>query len=422
MTRFIFILSAFFTLMLIHGCGGGGGGGGNQSDSWTVLVYMAGDNDLSDAATVDLDEMQTVGSKNGINIVVQIDRLGDTAKRMFVRNGSSKLIKDLGEQNMADPATLEDFIRWGTGKYPADRTALILWSHGDGYRKPIVEPSSEPLPYSILEDDTDGVPCCLSNVAVNQAIEGAGFHFDLIGFDASRMGQTETAYEFRNTGDILVFSEENGNENGWEYHGILDALTTNPEMDSETLSDVIVQTYADFYENVYYPAHPTVSKVLTISAVRLDGAMDDFANGLDTLSVDLKSALDTPATQDATVSAVRDSRDSAQWLLSQVTCPIYVDLYDFLGYLVNEPGLGAGILEDISDLEDLKNQMILSEYHGADRSGATGLSIVFYKVPNPSCNNYDASYLDGTSDVSFVRDTHWNEFLTTYYDDNTALP
>ena len=52
---------------------------------WTVMVYMAGDNNLESAAMVDLKEMARVGSTSAVNIVVQLDRERDNiTKRIKV--------------------------------------------------------------------------------------------------------------------------------------------------------------------------------------------------------------------------------------------------------------------------------------------------------------------------------------------------
>lgn len=41
--------------------------------SWTYMVYLAADNDISHAALVDIDEMEEVGSSYNVNIVVQAE-------------------------------------------------------------------------------------------------------------------------------------------------------------------------------------------------------------------------------------------------------------------------------------------------------------------------------------------------------------
>ncbi len=45
-----------------------------SGDAWTIIYYAAADNDLEGFIIGDLMEMQIIGSQNGVNIVVEIDR------------------------------------------------------------------------------------------------------------------------------------------------------------------------------------------------------------------------------------------------------------------------------------------------------------------------------------------------------------
>lgn len=118
---------------------------------WTVLVYMACDNNLEAAAEGDLNEMETVGSNERMNILVQLDRIGsfsqDTvmkwtgAKRFHIQKDdkpnlvTSPIVQDLGEIDMAAPKTLVDFVAWAKKKFPAKQYALILSNHGTGWKE-----------------------------------------------------------------------------------------------------------------------------------------------------------------------------------------------------------------------------------------------------------------------------------------------
>ena len=61
----------------------------NTTRNWTVMVYMAGDNNLDSAGVVDLKEMKKVGSTEQINILVQFDRAGrrEATNRYCVQKG-----------------------------------------------------------------------------------------------------------------------------------------------------------------------------------------------------------------------------------------------------------------------------------------------------------------------------------------------
>ena len=111
---------------------------GSAGANWTVLVYLAGDNNLDAAGVVDLREMKSVGSSDAVNVVVQFDRAGNTGttKRYRVRKGTqlaADVVQDLGETNCGDPAVLYDFLAWGVKTYPAQHYLVVLWNHGAGW-------------------------------------------------------------------------------------------------------------------------------------------------------------------------------------------------------------------------------------------------------------------------------------------------
>jgi hypothetical protein len=104
---------------------------------WTVLVYLAGDNNLDAAAMTDLEEMKRVGSTPDVDLVAQLDRSGGghASKRYHLKKGSAleaDARENLGETNMGDPAVLESFLRWGMKNYPAKKFLVVLWNHGAG--------------------------------------------------------------------------------------------------------------------------------------------------------------------------------------------------------------------------------------------------------------------------------------------------
>jgi len=105
---------------------------------WTVMVYMDADNDLY--YEQDLEEMERVRYTPQVQVVVQLDTFGyGGTYRYHIRGGNTPyegdLVETLPEQNMADPATLRDFVIWAMRNYPAERYLLVLWDHGGGWLK-----------------------------------------------------------------------------------------------------------------------------------------------------------------------------------------------------------------------------------------------------------------------------------------------
>ena len=109
----------------------------NGKAKWTVMVYMAGDNNLDGAALRDIEEMARVGSTKDVNVLVQLDRLEDKKTRRFLITKGGGYDRDcvetFGETNTGDPKILEDFLAWSIERYPAERYFLILWNHGSGW-------------------------------------------------------------------------------------------------------------------------------------------------------------------------------------------------------------------------------------------------------------------------------------------------
>ena len=105
---------------------------------WTVMVYLAGDNNLDGAGVADLREMKKVGSSAFVNVIAQFDRSGSrgTSKRFYLRKGTElpkDAVQDLGETDTGDPKVLCDFFRWGVKHYPARHYLLVIWNHGSGW-------------------------------------------------------------------------------------------------------------------------------------------------------------------------------------------------------------------------------------------------------------------------------------------------
>jgi len=105
---------------------------------WTVMVYLAGDNNLDGAGVTDLMEMKSVGSNSDVNVIAQFDRAGGkgTSKRFYLRKGTTltaDAVADLGETDTGDPAVLEGFLTWGIKTYPADHYMAVIWNHGAGW-------------------------------------------------------------------------------------------------------------------------------------------------------------------------------------------------------------------------------------------------------------------------------------------------
>lgn len=339
--------------------------------SWTFMVYMDADNNLEPDSVDDFLEMASVGSTADVNIVVQFDRIGGYdsrygdwtgTKRYYITNGmtptEANAVEDLGELNMADPATLTDFITWTKTYYPANKYAVIMWNHGGGWRKSKKDLWNErnknekkELTFkAVCWDDTSGGDCLYTS-EMTSAFSSAG-GATLIGFDACLMGMVEVAYDLRSHAQVMVGSEETEPAPGWPYNTIMSDLTAHPSASAAQLGSAIVDRYYASYGNSY-----------------TQGALDqtNLATLASTVSTFAQSMIDNWNTDEAAV------RSAAQDVITQL------------------------------------DNTVINEKHGAGWPGANGAAIYFPEIAAGFNSDYNGTI------IQFPNDTQWEEFLQAFY-------
>jgi hypothetical protein len=222
-------------------------------DAWTLMVYIAADNDLEPFALRDLNEMESVRGLDaaGINVLVMADRAvgystgsgnwTDTRRAQIVPDGGTTTVGSLasattsiGERNMGDPATLTEFIDWAKAAAPAERYGLVVWDHGGG------------LQGAAWDDASNGDRLTIREI--RSAIDAASVdRFELIGFDCCQMAMTELAFALDDRAGIFVASQDNEPGDGWAYDRVLGRMLQTPAMSGAQLGEVLVETYAAAY-------------------------------------------------------------------------------------------------------------------------------------------------------------------------------
>ncbi|HEX6851983.1 MAG TPA: clostripain-related cysteine peptidase [Candidatus Polarisedimenticolaceae bacterium] len=388
--------------------------------TWTVLVYMAGDNDLDFAGVADLEEMKRAGSSRSVNIVVQFDRAGAGRKthRYLVRKGTTlpaDVVQSLGETNTGDPRVLEDFVTWGMRTYPAKRYLLVLWNHGSGWddanvfegnafsgslppvvRGPLVVANAAGRGRGTLSSGQvrsalrrnrsalfrtsvraavstraiafdDDAQDFLDNVEIRKVLARVkarlGRKIDVLGLDACLMGMLEVAFQVRGTAAFAVGSQETEPAEGWPYDRILKALVARPAMSARALSDRIVREYL-----ASYPP----GEIVTQSAVDL-ARVEPVATAVDRLAKALVRLKGDPAV----IAGVRSARDQVQ----EYSEPYdeYVDLVDLAELIAKHVGdvaVGAACRSVVSAV---RTCVVATGFRGKEVAHSRGLSIYFPK-------------------------------------------
>lgn len=422
-------------------------------ETWTVMLYQdADDKTLEQDIYFDLNEAERVGSSGNVQIVAQIDRYqgayqgdGDwtSTKRFYVTQDddlervNSEEVSDLGEANMAGAQTLADFVTWAVQEYPADKYALILSDHGMGWPGGFSDPSarasgSSDLPItgaignSMFLYQLDGA---LSEIRSQTGID----QFELIGLDACLMSQIEVLTALAPHGRFAVVSEETEPSLGWAYASFLEELTQDPGMDGAALSELIVESYINgdqrivddqarasfvgrgstinsLFGAVSVPSAAQVtsqlSRDITLTAVDLSGIA-----GVNSALNDLAFTL-----QSADQSYVAQARSYAQSFTSIFGSNVpasYIDLGNFSALVARYAGKRA-VGEASNALVAAIQSAVITERHGSQRAGATGISIYF-----PNSNLYGSEVAGARSYTGvadrFAQESLWDDFLAYHY-------
>ncbi|MEY2529882.1 MAG: hypothetical protein QOJ05_1972 [Verrucomicrobiota bacterium] len=393
---------------------------------WTFLVYMAGDNDLDPNGVQDLKEMKRVGTNAAINVVAQFDSESNKHRttRYLLTKGpklATDVVGTLGNTNTGDPKNLIDFAAWGIANYPADRYALILWNHGQGwddtdifeddrhrslrrvatgrvrhalFHKPVRqliqnEPNDPAITRAILIDDN--AKDFLDNLEMKKVLEAVhkklGRKLDLLGMDACLMSMPEVGYQMREHVAFTVGSEETEPVDGWPYEQILGLLTKTPAVTPESLGKIVVKEYLASYKGS--------GEAVTQSLCNL-GECAGLAAAVKVLATSLTTALGDSAAR----GAIRDARDKVQ------TYEV-LDNVDFADLCLLIKGGAVPLkVKTACDgvLGALGNYVVSSGYVGAKMRNSKGASIYF---PTVSISPLYAG-------LDFVKATGWGVFLKAY--------
>jgi len=423
---------------------------------WTIMVYMAADNDLRGFAARNIKQMAAIGSSEHINIVVQLDiRISGDKKitrRYYIEKGHILHMNadDATSQGMdsGDANTLISFCTWAIENYKANDYALILWNHGTGIIDPVkgriinaselfnFNPATNKLELdrsvgfldlmdavnslhlriNFAEDPGRGIAWddSTGNYLTNQKLDFAlseikskvlkGKRFSIIGFDACLMSMIEIANLIKPYAHIMVSSQEVELGTGWDYAQALVQFATQKSPSKKSFAKQIVKAY----ENTYMQ----LTNDYTQSAINLE-IVDLIEADVNAISIILLECFKKQK-NNSVQTALKTSRNKL--LLTHFDEPTYIDLYDLFSNLQTNIKFFELTNEAESKKlkEELSNALTLAKQHiesivfantcGKNLIGAHGLSIYFPE------RRIHASYRK----TPFAQSNEWTSLLTQY--------
>jgi hypothetical protein len=290
---------------------------------WTVLTFIAAHNNLEQFGRNSLLEILGVGSTRDVVLGAYFDgRQGAGLYTMGIDTpGKVEEQQMLGRQDSGDPAGVVAAAKWLFEKYPAERHALVLWSHGTGWEPAEMEEvAREVRPADALADDEkrersarsgrqvlfrstlrtllapgkvrerailfdDATGHSLDTLELGRVIHDIsaiiGQPLDVLGMDACLMASVEVAYQLRPHARFLVASQELVPGSSWPYKKVFGDLAANPKLDAGAFARLLVEEFVRHYTANPPPAGDVTKVALDLSkTAALVGCIDAFAAAL----------------------------------------------------------------------------------------------------------------------------------------------
>jgi hypothetical protein len=384
-----------------------------ENAEWTIIIYLAADNNLQAAGLGDLDEMELVGSVEGVNVIVLMDTLDATEGTHWYYVGANQNHIDLaaglhdcdceevaggcpGELNMGDPASLDYCLEKAIEFAPAENYMLVLWDHGGGwwgvcYDEGSLLPSGS-TDRLIMDEVQKGILAATPN--------GVAVDLSIIGYDACFMGMVEIAYENRDLAELMVASITTVPGDGYDYTAWLTEIQDTDKTPYD-IAQKAAETYVEFYgicAGVGLGGFPYTSMgVYDLTKV---GSL--VTEGLDPLAEAL-----IPLTEQYDLRGIIQSSESQTPQIQ-----FHGESFPFtdIGWYVTLLGEKMPDLLDeavrVSDL--LEDAVMYFDYVTPDADMSLrsyGMSIYYTICSDKLYENYRTSSLD------LVDDTDWDEFL-----------
>jgi hypothetical protein len=411
----------------------------NNKKAWTIIIYMAADNDLRSFASRNIKQMAAIGSNKNVNVVVHLDiRINNNFKvtrRYYIEKNKVNHVNahDPKTQQMdsGDEQTLISCCEWAIRDYPADNYALFFWDHGTGCLDPergrVINPSTffEYNPETRLYDldrsigflesiNSDERGCCWDdstrNYLTNQKLERAlnyittnflgGKKLSVIGFDACLMAMIEIANITKKFADFMVSSQEVELGTGWDYSQVLTPFMTGSPSPAAFSNHIV---------SVYQTTYNQVTNDYTLSAMDLSKitALEENVDAVARILLDCLRYQNANSVK----NALKASRNKL--LCTCFDEPTYTDLAHFYENLEanlqhfdlkQNRELVTTLKQKLAEGRKLITACVMSSVVGQNLKRARGISIYF---PERSMHS---SYLK----TNFAQSNNWAGLMKQY--------
>ncbi len=358
----------------------------NDSGTWTVMIYVAADNNLESYwEGASLAMLLNLPGTDAVNFVAYVDLFSIPGTQIVeIDGGNWEAVETLEEKNFADDETLKWALSDVSVRYPSDHLAMIAWDHGSAWN-------------GFCGDDTSDDWMYLDELYA--AIVGAQVHIDIIGFDACAMASVETIYSVAMTGlvDLVVGSEELVAGDGFPYDLMFAPLAEDPSRTPPQVATDMIDGWAAYYSEITWGWYATLSAVDAAAIHENVGVIGAWTNlMLDRL---------VPYSHDYRM-ALKDCEF--------VSCIAHyqIDMVDLGRQLISNPTIAEDqeFVDATEDMMEVISNAVVAMYNPEPKAACSGVSM-YWGYHNWEWRLYWMDYMDN---VPFATETSWGEFLYEY--------
>lgn len=214
MTKVRYILAVLLSALLFNSCINEEYEGPDPNlPTRTILVWLGGDNNLSDETERKIEALRQGWTYTGNKCLIYQDSR-DGARLLRLRGGCRttptpyvETVREYGAENSASPATFARVLQEVADEYPADSYGLIFFSHASGWLPAgtLQNPQKQRKRSRSIGVDDGGTGRAEMEIAEFSAAIPDGM-FDFIVFETCLTAGVEVAYELRGKSDYMLAS------------------------------------------------------------------------------------------------------------------------------------------------------------------------------------------------------------------------
>ncbi len=203
----------------------------------TVLVYMAGNNNLSGNALENLEDLKKgyVPTEDNLLVYYHIPQQNPLLLRLF-KDETGAVVQDtvyrFGERNSAKAESLKNAMQVTHTMFPAQEYGLFLWSHGTGWL-----PAGH---YTKSFGEENGV-----EMEITELVKAIPYKLSYVIFDACLMGCVEVAYQMKDSVEYVISSPAEILASGFPYTKVMQHLFA-----ANTDLEAVAMEYFSYYNQM----------------------------------------------------------------------------------------------------------------------------------------------------------------------------